>query len=571
MSFHVINLDTSEPHANENGAVIYATGKEAADAAKAMREAGLGRFQPRPVPVDDGAWRAREAGRLADGTYTRLPWDDGKPEGVRFSFMEDAEPSHKCWHYDAMTDETRHHYAHVSVKVPGNIAFTADSAKGAADIQMSMKPGRYLMQFYGNALSAASIRQLANEFIAKYGAVALKFTECPDEIERVYVNGPRSCMAYPASHFRSECHPARVYAAGDLHLAYLETEENDITARVLTWPSRKIYGRVYGDEKIAILLDAQGYTCGELSGARVEKLEDRNGGYVMPYIDGCCSVEDCGDYFRIDGGITAESQNGLIEDDSLTCARCGDRMDEYACTFIEDIEQSWCSHCAENYSFYCDRLHRTCEGEGNRMANGETWSDRALARHGFTCDGTGENYPNGERVTLEDGTVWSSDYFEDNGFVCDGNGRLYSNDDAVPRPNGETWCRDYYEEHADDDADETEAADTRKHVARQGRDESPLQTELPLAIGEGVGARVTWATTPEAQSARRWRARQPIGFPDWYEFEIVEYHNNCSWGGSTVTVKRTSDGVHETWEQSAFRYAGTSTLVSGARDMLVAA
>src|SRR5829696_4667953 len=73
------------------------------------------------VTFKDPDWEEREALRLSDGTYERLPWD--------------LEP-------------IAGHYAHFSVDDGAKVAFTPSPEKGMVDIQVRMKPGRYLTKFY---------------------------------------------------------------------------------------------------------------------------------------------------------------------------------------------------------------------------------------------------------------------------------------------------------------------------------------------------------------------------------------------------------------------------------------
>ena len=63
-------------------------------------------------------WKAREAQRFADGTYTPLPW------------------ANEDWFKDRHAE--MNHFAHVSVEDPGKIAFTRDNNYGAANVKTRM-------------------------------------------------------------------------------------------------------------------------------------------------------------------------------------------------------------------------------------------------------------------------------------------------------------------------------------------------------------------------------------------------------------------------------------------------
>src|SRR5215218_10534460 len=142
----------------------------------------------------DPCWEEREELRLRDGTYEKLPWD--------------LEPIPQ-------------HYAHFSVDDGAKVAFTPSPEKGMVDIQVRMKPGRYLTKFYPQ-LTADDVRRLA---IALDKQLDVKFAVTAEDIVRVYNNGPSSCMSHPAAHF--ECgpdrHPCEVYGDSDLQLAYLSS------------------------------------------------------------------------------------------------------------------------------------------------------------------------------------------------------------------------------------------------------------------------------------------------------------------------------------------------------------
>ncbi len=430
--FNVICLDTGEPERSEETQepLVFNDGQTASAVAKALTQARGVKYQPRRVL--DAGWKEREQKRLEDGTYARLPWDDGMPDGDPDCqiYDWDAPNEWRCfnddgdirpdsidryswegrayhyppikgyatsWHYSAMTDETRHHYAHVSIKNPGNIAFTSSAEKGAADIQTTMKPGRYLTQFYGHQLTPEQIRDEANRFIAKYGKVSLKFAKTPDEFERVYVNGPRSCMSHTADKFQSSMHPVRVYGAGDIECAYLSDEDGAITARALCWPEQKLYGRVYGDEKIETLLQAEGYSYAEeaLVGARMLKVRDeKSGGLVVPYVDHVFSAKDAGDFLVIEcgGEINCEVANGLTNQGRY-CEHCETYQEQDGFAHVRGIGDHWCGECVSNHTFFCEyyaeHFHdaEPCHDVVVRVASygpvTRTWSQRACDNYAW--------------------------------------------------------------------------------------------------------------------------------------------------------------------------------------------
>lgn len=413
--FMVIRLEQGArdgvPLLDSDGKVhIYATGAEAA-ADAALLSSQWTKYQPRRV-AEDG-WREREAGRFADGTYLTVPW-------FTETWWIGSEPN-------------RDHYAHVSNDDAAQIAFTPDAEKGAGDRQTRMAPGRYLAKFFPG-LSSADVASWAAKWGSEHGTgIELLFAATADEIQEVYENGPTSCMSHDASDYDSPIHPVRVYAAGDLQIAYLKRGDA-ITARTLCWPEKKIFARIYGDyERLSPLLEEAGYRDAsyEFEGARLLRRE-HNGGFVAPYLDVVRYVSDAGDYLRIGGDLSCDSTNGLIEDEGCSCERCGDRMGRDEGNYMEDVEESWCDDCERRYSFYCDRYGQTFTGDDYvRMANGETWSADAFAEHGAECEGSGDCIPADDTVELEDGTIWSDRYFHLNGFVCEDTGGNYSNEDLV--------------------------------------------------------------------------------------------------------------------------------------------
>lgn len=401
----------------------------------------LGRkFQPRPVKVSAEGWRKRELGRLLDGTYTTLPW-----RGFRPGDQANPELCATDWAISYRHSDADHHYPHMSGKVKGNIAFTESEEKGAADVQTTMKPGRYLKRFYGMepgsgcGLSEHDIRRLANELIAKFGNVELKFATTPDEIVHVYRNGPASCMSHQSGEYSSGGHhPVGIYGAGDLAVAYLVVKAADggeddtdddagtgsICSRVLCWPEKKIYGRMYGDtQKMAHFLQEAGYTEGDdwyFEGARMLRISINSGRrFVMPYVDGeYKTCRDSGDYLILDceGDIDCEvtsgwtDQAGRRRESEYTCGHCGDSFYE---SDLRSFRQGprgaavWvCESCAESGDgvFTCQYDNETYAGDDYVvMANGDEWHVYNADRYAFRSAHSDEYYPVSVRVEMGNG------------------------------------------------------------------------------------------------------------------------------------------------------------------------
>ena len=346
------------------------------------------KFQMRRAPTDNG-WRAREALRLTDGTYS------GGIEWVKeaiyqyFPHMIGREDGMHTVNNFAWKDTTKEHYAHPSLKQLGCVAFTKDAINGAADTQTIITLATYLRRYSNieqNYQCCAIVDKISMMWEMKYFAdkYQLEFARTEEEIATVYTTGPQSCMSYAAANFIStkKVHPSIVYAAGDLAVAYLR-ENRRIIARTLVWPEKKIYSRLYGeDRRLSLRLDTAGYKQdkvvgdsrhrgdGTLVGARVQKIAIGNN-FIMPYIDNY-SIKDCGDRFefaymqsRTQTVHDAKEQTGLLvlsqkatlpedvenDEDLVTCSDCDQQTpsDNIVDTYHGN---SVCRRCLDrNYSY----------------------------------------------------------------------------------------------------------------------------------------------------------------------------------------------------------------------------
>jgi hypothetical protein len=408
---------------------VFDTGREAAEVARKLTAERGEKVQPRPL-ADDGEWKRREALRFEDGTYQHVPFNDAP-------WFLGSEP----W---------REHFLHVSTERPDMVAFTESPAKGAADRQTRLKVGVYLTRYFSEVLSPDEIRDIATAFTSEREENLLLFARTADEIERVYVKGPSSCMAYEADEFSSPFHPVRVYAAGDLAVAYIERDEA-ITGRVLVWPERKIYGRMYGDvTRLRKLLLAAGYQNDALDGARMLRVECGDG-FVAPYVDGALRARDTGHFLIIDedGDVTCDRTDGVTEPMGEPCERCEERHDPSEMRHVHFMNWrghvsggDWCESCRDERAFLCDATSEWWDYDNRvEMADGEEWSRSHFENHGFTCDATGENYPNSERVTMADGDEWCAEHFAANGFTCPDCGENFPNEEGE-EIDGEVVCFD---------------------------------------------------------------------------------------------------------------------------------
>lgn len=291
------------------------------------------------------AWTDRERERFYTGEYIPVPWSSGVNELINFSGDK----------------QTHEHYAHLSIQCPGLIAYTKSPEHGVQDRQTCVKPGRYLAEFFPNE-SADKVAHLIAACAAE--AITLQFTTDPDVIERIYIGGPRSCMAgkLPGHEYiKTSIHPTRVYGnSPDLALAYYGDIDH-AAARTIVWPDKHRYVRAYGNDPVLIrLLKLAGYAQGSLIGARVRAIPDPDhGGYLMPYFDGIGEADRRGEYFVLgEGSIDVQTTTGYTDgepndddDDSRHCDNCHDRYDPN-----DDGGDGYCQSCYDN-RWTCDNCN----------------------------------------------------------------------------------------------------------------------------------------------------------------------------------------------------------------------
>jgi hypothetical protein len=434
--FNLVEITASGPVVcldDEGKPLEYSTGAMAAQAAiKLAADKGV-KVQPRRVSND--AWKLREAARFDNGTYIPLPW------------------SGEDWFLQGNVTD---HYAHLSTEGKAMIAYTPDADKGAADLQTRVKAGKYLTEFYGHILDAPTIARLATEFAERFEDNELQFAETADDIEHVYVNGPRSCMSHSPSDYSSPIHPVRVYAAGDLQVAYLE-RDGDITARCIVWPSKKRFGRIYGDEtRLWSLLEKQGYKTGDMRGARLSRVLHNNR-YVVPYVDCCSRAEDDGKHLILGSGSISLGETVGLAGYNYSCDSCGDGMHQDDAYYCEEVDGYHCEDCHNNLTIYCERLEQTRLAEGSQQVTTtgyrgaltqQTWCERAVERYAFRCDVTDEWFDISLGVEMSgscEGETWSRQAFEDGGFVCEGGGGYYSLADLVTLDDRSQWSQEHFE------------------------------------------------------------------------------------------------------------------------------
>jgi hypothetical protein len=323
-----------------------------------------------PSYAERHSWRDRERGRFrphgSGGVkYHDVPWA---------GYVNRYHAGMHEW-YMPFVDL---HYAHLSVSHPGLIAYTPDDEHGYNDKQTRLKPGVYLERF-APQLSVDVKAQYIAQIKASCDKFQLAFTSDPDVIERVYRGGPSSCMSHDDSDYASSVHPVRAYGhSPDLQLAYYGDPDH-ASGRAIVWPERKIHSCVYGDTAtMRVLLEKLEYTEDDLDGARILAIEEDNGTYLMPYVDGAEHATKRGKYLVFgSGSLSCRRTDGLSgeKEPENTCERCERAIDE---------EGSLCSRCADlqYYCSECDEYYFTDQRDSEQLGDRTLCSNCADAlRH----------------------------------------------------------------------------------------------------------------------------------------------------------------------------------------------
>lgn len=340
--FMIIDLLHKEPYGFSGVPTLFNSGEEAAAQAEALTAYHGRKFQPRLVATLDKNWREREEKRFKDGTYTPVPWADEQ-------WWQNCRYSHD-------------HYAHLSKDRELMIAFTLNATTGELDKQQRMTVGRYLSIYLveRGVINPDTYQKWVDRVAVDFepDIYKLSFARTANEIVNVYLRGPRSCMSHATHNYGSQPHhPVSVYAGPDLAVAYMQrTDSFSITARTVVWPERKVYTRLYGDDsgKLAYLLEKEGYTKGDLQGARLTRISLKknpdygvpSGAFVAPYLDSVGKLRDDGTYLVIDkDGDLGSSTGGWATDNRIECMECGTR-------FTGEAQQVW-NHAGNGMEYVC--------------------------------------------------------------------------------------------------------------------------------------------------------------------------------------------------------------------------
>ena len=441
--------DTPEPaQAAQNELNAYAREAGAAWRVRITRESesqademvwyGRGAWMPfrsmdtpgRLIPAADVEWRTREERTMT--AELLVPW-----------YTEQGFRDSECY---------RNHYLRASTEKPELVSYVTD---GPADKRVRLAPGRYLQRFFGSVLVSTEIQEWAGAYLQKFAepAVEIKFASTAADITWVYTHGAdsgtigSSCMRYPEGHWSDDRHPARIYGAGDLAVAYIDADD-EVRARVLCWPEKRGYTRVYSangvaERQLIVGLTRLGYVQGGdsdevLNGARL-KLIRVGGQYVCPYIDWHSRVSVEGKYLIIDshGYIDCQATNGLIA--GRTCENCGDIQDEENCWTNSD-GQFFCSDCYHDLYTSCENCEEECVREDAILHGDKYYCEHCFEKLFDQCVHCGE-YESKDDLKWFDGDSYCEDCYENEIACCDDCGDEF-------RADGEDYCENCREKEA---------------------------------------------------------------------------------------------------------------------------
>jgi hypothetical protein len=421
-------------------------------------------------------WRNREANRLKYGAYKRLP----------ISTM---------LHLQKLNAELISlHFLHIS-QDGEHVAYTPDHKSGVLDRQIRTTFGRYLTKFFSNVMQPHEIRDFAANLTSE--SYTLKIGEDRKDFCFAFndqdVKAPSSnfcsCMSQDKSYYMLPCHPAEVYAAGDLQVAYICNPKNpaQVVARTIIHKARETFTTIYAaapelHEILKGFLVAKGLRQHiSLEGASLLKIP-YNGRHVMPYIDGDCDKiehSDCGEYFQITSSYRhlacANSTSGMIDiaeeeqEETYFCENCeddctGDDSEEVVTSmrYRRTIHSTWCPHCVNRDAFFCEVTQVWYSSKDFTRVEGtrrnsitRTICLEANEEEIFFCEYSEEYYWASHFSTVEVETsygaqTWCREETQDARFYCQAMEKCFSHDDftaanvEIETENGvwesQLWC-----------------------------------------------------------------------------------------------------------------------------------
>jgi hypothetical protein len=376
-----------------------------------------------------------------------------------------------------------HHFTIVSHSDPLMISFFADDEKGMLNKRTKMSPGKYLKKYYSHKYNDRQIEEYANKHKEYFSPAKIHWANTPEEIEAVYTmphSGFTSCMQYATHRFNSKpYHPARIYGAGDLSVAYITNKDGYLIARALVWKEKNLVGRVYGDSFVfrAALAGAGINTKSDVSnydylgGAKLLKLTinyDGNDTIVAPYIDGRYRyLADMGDHLTIDvdGKYHAEWTDGLARERPF--CQYSNTYTSRSLMTVWVWQESTKEYIRQNWSeeYHSETVTDRLEGARYSRANNKLVSfksgrsgelmDRFRAedpkrysRYFFTSDYSGETFYDVDYMVRIGGKTYALFEAEKIAFKSDYDNIWYLNEVGKELVSNQTWTTEQAKAHA---------------------------------------------------------------------------------------------------------------------------
>ncbi len=318
-----------------------------------MRSRYMCELAPEEGLQRDVSWQEREQYRFDSGEYSPVP-----------SILGLQYP--------------QEHYVHLSVTKTESdfVAYTPSEDYGTRDRQVRMKFGKYLRKCFPEMPDTevqAAVMALRSHLALVDSPATLLFATDWETINDIFETAMCACDSTYTSCMHGkfnedDIRPYHVYAdSPDVAVAYVR-ESGAIVSRTVVSTKDYVWVRLYSvggcSTKCGVLkdlLNAAGYSHGDLTGNRLTKLQTRR--VMLPYIDhGGMGVIDQGKYWEVcaegEGDYTADQTDGSASENENTCSRCEHDEDDCQC--------SYCECCEESYYPSCDRCSFCEECEGCR-------------------------------------------------------------------------------------------------------------------------------------------------------------------------------------------------------------
>lgn len=182
---------------------------------------------------------------------------------------------------------------HCAELIEKSISFYNNLYDAFDNRRTEMKLGRYLRQYTSKDDNEISLICARNGIDC--GDSVIKWARTREEIAEVYEKGPRSCMKGGRGNWFGTAHPAEAYASPDVAVAFIQRDDDRVTARTVVNIKDKTYVGVYGDSaRLDPMLEAEGYKPDwqALRGCRLLKVPVGDGRYAVPYLDSNCCVAE---------------------------------------------------------------------------------------------------------------------------------------------------------------------------------------------------------------------------------------------------------------------------------------